>query len=224
MKTFTLVAIIVSSVASDSFALDAGNEVFMLRQELQNQRQSRNSEPVILQPSGDQDFAEYELKRANDREELKDALAPYFRYKDEFERLYPYKKPKEPKYSSNPDDDEKNIALGKDYDSRLARWKLRMKTREEAHPSSTPIQPIVTKQLVTDTDKEIAFKAEVEKSRQKTIEYFPDAGQENHPIHAKAAEMWKTLEKQNSPLINDSSAPFLVYSIAAAELGIKPSK
>ena len=218
MKTFAIACSAVFLLSLSALALDAGIELNLLRQQLQNQQPHDSG--VVIREGGD----DYELRKANDRQGLKDALAPYFRYNDEFERLYPYKMPKEPEYSDNPDDDRQNIALGRDYDSRLARWKLRMKARQDAKPASTPIRPIVTKPPMTDTDKETAFNAEVEKSRQKTISYFPDAGQSNNPIHTKAAEMWKDLEKQNSPLLHESDAPFIVYSLVAAQMGIKPVK
>jgi hypothetical protein len=219
MKTFAIACSAVFLLSLSALALDAGIELNLLRQQQQQNQQSYDSGAVIYAGSDNR-----ELRRANDRQELKDTLAPYFRYKDEFERLYPYKMPEEPDYSSNPDDEDITSAQYVDYKSRLARWKLRMKARQDAKPASTPIRPIVTKPPMTDTDKETAFNAEVEKSRQKTISYFPDAGQSNNPIHTKAAEMWKDLEKQNSPLLHESDAPFIVYSMVAAQMGIKPVK
>ena len=53
---------------------------------------------------------------------------------------------------------------------------------------------------------------------------FPMALDPKDPINAKAAELWKRLLNQKNPIAYNSDAPFIVYSMAAAELNIKPAQ
>lgn len=71
--------------------------------------------------------------------------------------------------------------------------------------------------------EEARFSQAVEQSRAQAQEVYPVSAQENHPINAKATEIWNNLRKLQDPLIFNPNAPFKVYQMAAAELGIAPN-
>ena len=73
-----------------------------------------------------------------------------------------------------------------------------------------------------DVEHETAFHAEVKQRRRKVQQFFPQAKDPTDPINVKASELWNTLLSQKSPIIYDEDAQFIVYSMAAAQLGIKP--
>jgi len=80
------------------------------------------------------------------------------------------------------------------------------------------------KQQKQARSEEIAkFNAELEKSTTDIGRCFPQALDPKNPLNAKANEVWKTLNEQKSPLVGQSDAPFIVYSMAATMLDIKPA-
>jgi hypothetical protein len=70
--------------------------------------------------------------------------------------------------------------------------------------------------------QETAFASSVEKSKLDVTRCFPQTLDENDPLNLKAAELWKKMTAQNNPMMKQEDAPFLVYSMAAAMLNIKP--
>ena len=72
-------------------------------------------------------------------------------------------------------------------------------------------------------DLEAEFQKMIHKSRNKRDRVYPEAFDPDHPIHAEAEKIWKTIEETNHPLLNDPDAPFKVYEMAALRLGIKPT-
>ena len=60
-------------------------------------------------------------------------------------------------------------------------------------------------------------------SREDVKRCFPDSLDANHPLNAKASEIWKSLIAQKSPIVTNPDAPFIVYSMAAAALEISPA-
>jgi len=66
------------------------------------------------------------------------------------------------------------------------------------------------------------FSLAVEDSRARTVQVYPVAADQSHPITAEAARIWKDLEAQANPLIFDQNAPFKVFQMAANNLGIAP--
>jgi hypothetical protein len=81
---------------------------------------------------------------------------------------------------------------------------------------------LIQEQAARSTQAEAQFHQEVERSRHKALEVYPVASQEDHPLHAKAAEIFRSMEETGNPLIHDPNAPFKVYQMAANELGIPP--
>ena len=60
-------------------------------------------------------------------------------------------------------------------------------------------------------------------SRADVARCFPDSIDPKSPLNAKAAELYKSLVAQKNPIITNPDAPFIVYSMAAGLLGIKPA-
>jgi len=145
-----------------------------------------------------------------------------FHDQDEWEKQNPLQ---QPKYHVLPDDEAYNfrrLAIWEDYTLRLERYKERVK-EYRAHQQQNGSN--ATSQSLPDSShNEMAFNEAVAQSRRKAEEYFPSSLQPQAPINAKATEIWNTLRTQQNPLIHDANAPFIVYSMAAAQLGIKPAK
>jgi hypothetical protein len=87
-------------------------------------------------------------------------------------------------------------------------------------PASIP--PTTVEQTKADQNK--AVSDAVDASRQKTLLYFPQFGDTNSPLKAKANEIWNQLLEQKSPLTTSTDAFFICTSMAASQLGIKPAK
>lgn len=66
------------------------------------------------------------------------------------------------------------------------------------------------------------FEANVQKAEAMVVSAYPCAKIENHPIHAKAEEIFSALEQINSPLSKLSTSSWIVYQQAAQSLGIAP--
>lgn len=66
------------------------------------------------------------------------------------------------------------------------------------------------------------FDAAVEASRKRVVEFFPEAAEENHPIHVAAEAIATHLEKNRSPLLIYEDAPFVIYCLAADKIGLIP--
>jgi hypothetical protein len=72
------------------------------------------------------------------------------------------------------------------------------------------------------SQEEASFNRNVHASRQRAVDFYPVASQQDHAIHTKATEIWTAMEGTNNPMVHDSDAPFKVYQMAANELGIPP--
>ncbi|MEI6070518.1 MAG: hypothetical protein WCS31_01895 [Verrucomicrobiae bacterium] len=176
-------------------------------------------------------------------------LQTYFARMDKLEEAHPYDAPRLPKIIDDPREYYRNQAKLDDYDERLVRYNERMADRKSKSEAESATEPIAESQSLDDllampiTEKskpeaesapaptpapqsaeikEVQFKAAVEKSRVDVTRCFPQSLEKEHPLHAKAAELWKMMEDQDNPIVSNSDAPFIVYSMAAAMLGIKP--
>lgn len=73
---------------------------------------------------------------------------------------------------------------------------------------------------IAETDQ---FHAQVESSRARRDAVYPASADPNHAIHAEAERIWKAMQENGNPLLEDADAPFQVYQMAANALGIAPS-
>lgn len=73
---------------------------------------------------------------------------------------------------------------------------------------------------IAETDQ---FQAQVEASRARRDAVYPASADPNHAIHAEAERIWKAMQENGNPLLEDADAPFQVYQMAANALGIAPS-
>lgn len=67
------------------------------------------------------------------------------------------------------------------------------------------------------------FDAAVKSSHDRVAQAFPAYLDERHPIHAKANKVYEDCTKANSKVVDVSDCPWIVYSVAAQQLGIKPA-
>lgn len=67
------------------------------------------------------------------------------------------------------------------------------------------------------------FDAAVKSSHARVAEAFPAYLDEKSPIHAKADKVYDDCTKAHSKVVSVSDCPWIVYSVAARQLGIKPA-
>jgi len=79
-----------------------------------------------------------------------------------------------------------------------------------------------TSQMSAQEHEDASFQADVDASQSRAVEIYPVVGEKDHAIHAKADEIWKSMESEGNPLIFEASAPLKVYQMAANDLGIAP--
>jgi hypothetical protein len=75
---------------------------------------------------------------------------------------------------------------------------------------------------LNDANEEKKFYAAVEQSRADVARCYPQAIDPKSPLSVKSAELWKKMEAENNPLVNQADAPFIVFSMVATMLDIKP--
>jgi hypothetical protein len=97
-------------------------------------------------------------------------------------------------------------------------WERKM--RRQAEQNAIDGNPVNRTEV---EDLEAEFQKMIHKSRNKRDRVYPEAFDPDHPIHAEAEKIWKTIEETNHPFLNDPDAPFKVYEMAALRLGIKPT-
>jgi len=89
------------------------------------------------------------------------------------------------------------------------------------------IDTALTEQRIPDRsaikkEEEKKLKAARDKSVIDVTRCYPQSLQKGDPLNLKVVELWETLVEQKNPIINDPDASFIVYSIAAEMLGVKP--
>lgn len=77
---------------------------------------------------------------------------------------------------------------------------------------------------IDDALTDAEFEVQLADSRLRRDIAFPVALDPDHPIHAEAEKIWKDIERREHPLLNDPNAPFVVYRMAAHNLGIPMSQ
>lgn len=73
---------------------------------------------------------------------------------------------------------------------------------------------------IDDALTDAEFEVQLADSRLRRDIAFPVALDPDHPIHAEAEKIWKDIERREHPLLHDPNAPFVVYRMAAHNLGI----
>ena len=71
-------------------------------------------------------------------------------------------------------------------------------------------------------DDEKRFYEAVEQSRADVLRCYPQASDPKDILCVKSAELWKKMEAENNSLVNQADAPFIVFSMVATMLEIKP--
>lgn len=71
--------------------------------------------------------------------------------------------------------------------------------------------------------KQEDFEAAVKSSHARVAQAFPAYLDDKSPIHAKANKVYDDCTKANSKVVEVSDCPWIVYSVAAQQLGIKPA-
>lgn len=90
-------------------------------------------------------------------------------------------------------------------------------------PSSTKLREAEATIAALEKQNQELFNALVDASQEKAVLYWPMLKDPNHPINARAAEIWDRAEAAKDPLVTTANAPFLVYKAAAESLGIAPA-
>ena len=105
-------------------------------------------------------------------------------------------------------------------------WNVRRDGSFYKAPKSQKIDTALTEQRIPDRtaqkEEEKKLKAAKDKSMIDVTRCYPQSLQKGDPLNLKVAELWKTLVQQKNPIINDPDAAFIVYSMAAEMLGVKP--
>lgn len=72
------------------------------------------------------------------------------------------------------------------------------------------------------SDKQAAFDAALDQSQTAVSVAFPCRSEKSHPINALVDKLYAEHERNRDPIVTQSNCPWVIYSEAAAQLGIKP--
>ncbi len=72
------------------------------------------------------------------------------------------------------------------------------------------------------SDKQAAFDASLDLSHTACAIAFPCYSEKSHPIHELAGRIYEKYDKEKNPIVCQSNCPWVIYSEAARQLGIKP--
>lgn len=98
----------------------------------------------------------------------------------------------------------------------------KLAAKQESDAKYEAEKQFAAQQKQAHADEIRKFNAELAKSTADVKRCFPQSLDPKDPINAKAEELWKTLNEQKTPIVRQADAPFIIYSMAAAMLGIKP--
>lgn len=132
----------------------------------------------------------------------------YVANRDRWEEAHPYEDPRAPALGGTADSYALDKAKIADHAERIDRYDARMKAKKKA--SDSPV------------DDEKRFCEAVEKSRADVLRCYPQASDPKDILSVKSAELWKKMEAENNSLVNQADAPFIVFSMVATMLEIKP--
>ena len=72
------------------------------------------------------------------------------------------------------------------------------------------------------SDKQAYFDASVDQWQTAVSLAFPCRSEKSHPINALVDKIYAEHEKRNDPIVYQADCPWVIYSEAAQQLGIKP--
>ena len=124
-----------------------------------------------------------------------------------------------------------NIEAGYDLSKRNPDGSWMVKSNGSFYNAKAPQKPdVLTEQRIPDRTAERnakmeearKLKAAKDKSMFDVTRCYPQSLEKGNPLNLKVVELWKKLVEQKNSIINDPDAAFIVYSMAAETLGVKP--